>query len=44
LNLLNTIIGRQIGGFPGTLMIISGWVLIIGWKLLSQKGKKQIQN
>jgi hypothetical protein len=40
LNWLNTVIGREIGGFPGTLMIISGWVPIIGWKLLSQRGRK----
>ena len=37
---LNTVIGREIGGFPGTLMIISGWLPIIGWKLLSQRSTK----
>ena len=33
------IVGRNIGGFPGTVMIISGWAPIIAWKLLS-RGKK----
>lgn len=32
-------IGHPIGGFPGTLMIISGWAPIIAWKLLSARGK-----
>ena len=36
---LNPIIGRDIGGFPGTVMIISGWAPIIAWKLLSQRNK-----
>ena len=36
---LNPIVGRDIGGFPGTLMIISGWAPIIAWKLLSQRNK-----
>jgi hypothetical protein len=34
------IVGRNIGGFPGTVMIISGWAPIIAWKLLSERGKK----
>jgi hypothetical protein len=33
------IVGRNIQGFPGTLMIISGWAPIIAWKLLSTKNK-----
>jgi hypothetical protein len=33
------IVGRNIGGFPGTVMIISGWAPIVAWKLLS-RGKK----
>jgi len=37
LNWLQPIIGREIGGFPGTLMIISGWAPIIAWKLLSKR-------
>ena len=34
------IVGRNIGGFPGTVMIISGWAPIIAWKLLSDKRNK----
>jgi hypothetical protein len=37
---LGPLLGREIGGFPGTLMIISGWAPIIAWKLLSMRGKK----
>ncbi len=36
---LQPIVGRNIGGFPGTLMIISGWAPIIAWKLLSERNK-----
>jgi hypothetical protein len=36
---LNGVVGRNIGGFPGTLMIISGWAPIVAWKLLSLRGK-----
>lgn len=36
---LDPIVGRNIGGFPGTVMIISGWAPVIAWKLLSQKKK-----
>jgi hypothetical protein len=39
LNWLKPIVGRDIGGFPGTLMIISGWAPIIAWKLLSERNK-----
>ena len=34
------IVGRNIGGFPGTVMIISGWAPIIAWKLLSDRRNK----
>ncbi len=34
---LQPILGRNIGGFPGTVMIISGWAPIIAWKILSQR-------
>jgi hypothetical protein len=34
---LEPIVGRDIGGFPGTLMIISGWIPIIVIALLLQK-------
>jgi hypothetical protein len=37
---LTPIVGRNIGGFPGTLMIISGWAPIVAWKLLTMRGKK----
>jgi len=37
LSWLQPIVGRNIGGFPGTLMIISGWAPIIAWKLLSKR-------
>jgi hypothetical protein len=42
LNYLNPIVGRDIGGFPGTLMILSGWAPIIAWKVLSERGKTKI--
>jgi len=38
------IVGRNIGGFPGTVMIISGWAPIIAWKLLSERHKKTAIN
>jgi hypothetical protein len=37
---LEPIVGREIGGFPGTLMIISGWAPIVAWQLLSTRNKK----
>jgi len=40
LNWLQPIVGRQIGGFPGTVMIISGWAPIIAWQLLSARRKR----
>ncbi len=39
LNALEPLVGREIGGFPGTVMIISGWVPIIAYKLLTQRNK-----
>jgi hypothetical protein len=33
------VLGRNIGGFPGTLMIISGWAPVVAWKLLSTRNK-----
>jgi hypothetical protein len=33
------IVGRNIQGFPGTLMIISGWVPIVAYKLLTSRNK-----
>ena len=40
INGLIPIVGRNIGGFPGTVMIISGWAPIIAWKLLSDRRNK----
>ena len=39
---LKPIVGRDIGGFPGTVMIISGWAPIIAWKLLSDRRNKVV--
>jgi hypothetical protein len=36
-------IGHPIGGFPGTLMIISGWAPVIVWAVLSNRGKNPIE-
>jgi len=36
---LSPIIGHTIGGFPGTLMIISGWAPIVALKVLSERRK-----
>ena len=33
-------IGHPIGGFPGTLMIISGWAPVIAWAVLTHKSLK----
>jgi hypothetical protein len=33
------IVGRNIQGFPGTLMIISGWAPIVALKLLISRNK-----
>jgi hypothetical protein len=39
INWLKPIVGRNIGGFPGTVMIVSGWAPVIIWKLLSERKK-----
>ncbi len=39
---LNPIVGRNIGGFPGTLMILSGWAPVVIWKVLIERGKTKI--
>ena len=36
---LDPIVGRNIGGFPGTVMIISGWAPVIAWKVLGERRK-----
>lgn len=40
LKALEPIVGREIGGFPGTLMIISGWAPIVAYKLLKDRRNK----
>jgi hypothetical protein len=42
INWLHPIVGRDIGGFPGTVMIITGWAPIIAWKILSDRRNKTI--
>lgn len=37
---LEPVFGRSIGGFPGTLMIICGWVPVIAWKMLTNRNSK----
>jgi hypothetical protein len=39
LSILNEVVGRNIGGFPGTLMIISGWapIAIAAWLMYKRK-------
>jgi hypothetical protein len=39
-NVLEPLIGREIGGFPGTLMIICGWLPVVALKLLAEKRNK----
>jgi hypothetical protein len=41
LGLLEPLLHREIGGFPGTLMIILGWLPIVAWKLFSERKQKQ---
>ena len=42
INALKPIVGRDIGGFPGTVMIICGWAPVIAWKLLSDRRNKVV--
>jgi hypothetical protein len=39
LAVLNPLVGRNIGGFPGTLMILTGWAPIIAYKVISERNK-----
>ena len=39
LGYLDAFVGRDIGGFPGTLMIISGWAPVIAVKMFMMRGK-----
>jgi hypothetical protein len=41
LGLLEPLLHREIGGFPGTLMIILGWLPIVAWKLFIERKQKQ---
>ena len=41
LDLLEPLLQREIGGFPGTLMIVLGWLPIVAWKMLSDGEQKQ---
>lgn len=41
------LLSTQFGAFPGTLMIIVGWLPIVGWKLISErktKNKVKVEN
>jgi len=40
LGLLEPLLQREIGGFPGTLMIIIGWLPVVAWKMLSERKQK----
>ena len=42
--LLEPLLQREIGGFPGTLMIILGWLPVVAWKMLSERKQKQQEN
>ena len=39
--LLEPLLHREIGGFPGTLMIILGWLPVAAWKMLSERKQNQ---
>ncbi len=41
LNFLEPLLQREVGGFPGTLMIILGWVPVVVWKILSDTKQKR---
>jgi hypothetical protein len=41
---LEPILQREIGGFPGTLMIIVGWIPVVAWKILSERKIKTQEN
>lgn len=36
---LEPIVGRNIGGFPATVCILTGWAPVMAWKLLSERRK-----
>jgi hypothetical protein len=39
---LSTVLGRDLTGFPGTLMILSGWAPVVGYKVLSERRKAKM--
>jgi hypothetical protein len=41
---LEPIINRPLDGFPGTLMIICGWLPVVAWKILSERKQKIQEN
>jgi presenilin-like A22 family membrane protease len=41
---LEPLLGYIPSGFPGTLMIITGWIPIVAWKLLSERKQKTQDN
>lgn len=41
---LEPILNRPLEGFPGTLMIICGWLPVVTWKLLSERKQKSQEN
>jgi hypothetical protein len=43
LAVLDSLVGREIGGFPGTLMIICGWAPIIAWQLIATRNKPNVK-
>jgi len=40
INWINPIVGRDIAGFPGTVMIVTGWIPVVAWKMLSERRRK----
>jgi hypothetical protein len=42
--LLEPLLQREISGFPGTLMIIVGWLPVIAWKILNERKQKPQEN
>jgi hypothetical protein len=42
LAVLNPLVGRNIGGFPGTLMILTGWAPIIAYKVITERNKAKV--
>jgi hypothetical protein len=34
------LMNSQLGAFPGTLMIICGWLPVVAWKMLAERKAK----